>query len=85
MDKELATKNLKLLKKVFDKFGVRFFLAYGTCLGAYRDNNFLPGDNDIDIMVTDNVDFKTRKDIVLRAGPSLKTVTSLLLTCQESC
>ena len=52
MDKELATKDLLMVKKVFDKFNVPFYLAYGTALGAYRDGDFLPGDDDIDLAVT---------------------------------
>lgn len=42
-------KTLKEIKSILDKLGVEFFLEYGTCLGAYRDNDFLPDDRDIDI------------------------------------
>lgn len=63
MDTELAIRDLKLIKKVFDKFKVPFFLAYGTCLGAYRDKDFLPGDKDIDLGVIEPIDLKTRKEI----------------------
>jgi len=63
MDNEIAIKNLKLVKKVFDKFNVKFFLAYGTALGAYRDGDFLPEDNDIDLVITQKVSFETKKDI----------------------
>ncbi len=54
-------KDLELVKKVFDKFGVRFFVVYGTCLGFYRDGAFLFNDDDIDLAVVDPVDHKTRK------------------------
>lgn len=52
MDKELAKHDLKLIKQVFDRHEIPFFLAYGTALGAYRDKDFLPGDDDIDLGVT---------------------------------
>ena len=63
MEKELAEKDLFLVKKVFDRYKVPFFLAYGTCLGIYRDKDFLPGDDDIDLGVVEKINLKTRKAI----------------------
>lgn len=56
-------KDLEDIKAVFDKFGVRFFVVYGAVLGFYRDGDFLPGDDDIDLAVVDQIDLKTRKAI----------------------
>jgi hypothetical protein len=56
-------KDLKQVVDIFSKFGVRVLVSYGALLGFYRDGKFLPGDDDIDLVVTDKVDFKTRKDI----------------------
>lgn len=56
-------KDLEQIKEVFDKFGVRFFLVYGALLGHYRDGDFLPGDDDIDLAVIDPIDHETRKKI----------------------
>lgn len=56
-------KDLETIKEVFDKYGVRFFLVYGALLGHYRDKDFLPGDDDIDLAVIDPIDFETRKKI----------------------
>ena len=39
------------VKEVFDKNGMEFFLVFGTLLGAYRENNFIKHDTDIDIAV----------------------------------
>ena len=63
MDKENAIKDLELVKQVFNQHNVPFFLAYGTCLGAYRDKDFLPDDDDIDLGVVEPIDLKTRKAI----------------------
>ena len=49
IDRSNAIKTLKEVKHILDGFGVSFFLRQGTCLGAIRDNDLLPWDDDIDI------------------------------------
>lgn len=61
MDKRIE--DLETIKSVFDKFGVKFFLVYGALLGFYRDGDFLPGDDDIDLAVTANLSLQERKQI----------------------
>lgn len=56
-------KDLEDVKAIFDKHGVKMIISYGVALGMYRDKDFLPGDDDIDISVIDKIDLKTRKDI----------------------
>lgn len=51
------------IKKVFDSFGVKFFVSYGACLGWIRDKDFIKYDDDIDLVVVEKIDYKTRKDI----------------------
>jgi len=46
--------DLKIVKNVLDKLKVKFFLNYGTLLGAYRDGDFLESDNDIDLGIFGN-------------------------------
>lgn len=41
----------KDIKKVLDAHGIRFYIQYGTAIGAVRHNGFIPWDDDIDILV----------------------------------
>lgn len=56
-------KDLETIADVFKKYGVRFLIVYGAVLGFRRDGDFIEHDDDIDLAVIDEVDYKTRKDI----------------------
>ena len=49
IDPELAKPILKEAKEVLDRLGIPFWLRQGTCLGAVRNQDFIPWDDDIDL------------------------------------
>lgn len=57
--KELSLQELKEIEfdilKVFDDFckenNIRYYLAYGTLLGAIRYKKFIPWDDDVDLLI----------------------------------
>lgn len=48
----LSLKMLGELDKVCTKYGIDYYVAYGTLLGAVRHKGFIPWDNDIDLFIT---------------------------------
>jgi len=56
-------RNLKEAKVILDNLGVVFLLQSGSCLGAVRDNAFIPWDDDIDIVSVMGVNGLTEETI----------------------
>ena len=50
MNPTIAERNLKEVKQVLDELNVVFLLESGSCLGAVRDNAFIPWDDDVDLV-----------------------------------
>ena len=49
MDIQKGEKSILEIKELMDELDVIFFLRHGTCLGAVRDGQLIPWDDDIDI------------------------------------
>lgn len=49
MNGVMGERNLKEAKMILNNLGVVFLLQSGSCLGAVRDNAFIPWDDDMDI------------------------------------
>lgn len=49
--KETADRVLDEFVKITESLNIRYFLAFGTCLGFVRDHGYTEGDNDIDVGV----------------------------------
>lgn len=55
MKEEIAVENLREIKEILDRFGVEYWLDWGTLLGAVRDGRIIEWDNDIDLgMMSDS-------------------------------
>jgi hypothetical protein len=49
IDEKNATEALFKVDDCLKEKGIRYWLCYGTALGMYRDGNFIPWDDDVDI------------------------------------
>jgi len=52
---------------------IEVILIYGTLLGYYRENNFINGDDDVDILVSRD-DFNRLKDIAFTTNLTIKNI-----------
>lgn len=49
--KEVLLNLLLTLDRVCNKYNLRYYIAFGTCLGAIRHKGFIPWDHDIDVLM----------------------------------
>ena len=65
------TKNLLDMKSILDNMKVPFFLTHGALLGAYRENDFIKYDDDIDLDIFEEILLPCYDDLcnnIIKAG-----------------
>ena len=76
--KGLLTEGLVYFDSVCRKYGLRYFLAYGTLLGAVRHKGFIPWDDDIDVFM-----FRDDYERLLEHGREIESEDWKLLSCES--
>jgi len=71
LNKKLAREILFELQEIFNRNKVKFFLAFGTCLGAIRERDFIAHDDDIDLGFFEDTDFNLLKGELIKRGYKL--------------
>lgn len=64
---DLFAKNVREFKEIFDKYGIIFWLDWGTLLGAVREGKMIAWDNDMDMGV-----FGADYDKIITSIPEFK-------------
>lgn len=67
--KDEADKILEEYENICKELNIVCFLLFGTCLGLFRDKNYIKGDNDIDVgAVCSKNDFEKLADRLVKNG-----------------
>ncbi len=56
-NRESALQLLKIVVSVLDDFNIKYYLDFGTLIGAIRDKGLIPWDDDIDISLLKEEDY----------------------------
>ena len=66
-DPKAALENMAIARDVLADHDVQLVLAFGTLLGALREKNFIPHDDDVDVLI-----FNSREQAFINAFPDLE-------------
>ncbi len=72
--KNVAVKLLKDIIQILDEYSIDYFLISGTLLGHIRHNDFIPWDDDIDLIV--DVSFLDKQSEIIKKYKDLKIITT---------
>lgn len=80
--KQIAIDLLKLTTKILDEFNIDYFLISGTLLGYVRHNDFIPFDDDMDLIVHSDIK-KHMPDIMKKHNSNISIIMtdSLVKMC----
>lgn len=88
MDEKKAVENLRDIKGILDDAGVRYWLDYGTLLGAVRDGKFIPWDTppdtDLGTMCTDVYKVIAKLPQMEQKGFTVEITDSAIYVCRQS-
>ena len=48
---KLVLQILEFLKKICDEYDLKYYIMYGTLIGAVRHKGFIPWDDDVDVVM----------------------------------
>lgn len=63
-NREDALMVLEAVISALDKFEIKYYLDFGTLIGAVREKGLIPWDDDIDISLYDEADYKKIPDVL---------------------
>jgi phosphorylcholine metabolism protein LicD len=66
-DQKAALENMVIARDVLSAHDIQLFLAFGTLLGALREKNFIPHDDDVDVQI-----FESAEKAFISAIPGLE-------------
>ena len=75
---------LCLLDRIFKKYGLNYWLDWGTLLGCYRHNGFIPWDDDLDIAMMKD-DYEKAKPILTNVFNSLNIGAEISINSGTNC
>jgi len=80
--KQVAVDLLKITTTILDEFNIDYFLISGTLLGLKRHNDFIPFDDDIDLIVSSDIKDKV-PDIMKKYNSEISLLVrdDIIKTC----
>jgi len=76
-NRDNAIKLLSIVINTLNEFNIKYYLDFGTLIGAIRDNGLIAWDDDIDITLLSEVDYKRIPDVLKKIKNKYKLRTYL--------
>ena len=81
--KNVAIDLLKKTISILEEFNINYFLISGTLLGYVRHNDFIPWDDDIDLLVDDTL--RSKLDLISEKYPEINIFKGNKYDCVKFC
>ncbi len=63
-NRDNAIQLLQIVVEILDKYKIKYYLDFGTLIGAVRENRLIPWDDDLDISLLNEDDYYKIPDII---------------------